>query len=194
MKTSEKCANVLAAFVLAQQRVGVAIKTAENSHLKSRYADLGAVWDAVTDALRENNLAVMQMPVGDSAGRLRLETVLVHTSGEWVSSEIDMPLTKQDPQAYGSAMTYARRYGLAALMGVTQDDEDGERATASANEERALDLVEAMKTCETLAELQEEYLAASRELKGDKNAVAIIVKAKNSLKKELEAKNGSANA
>ncbi len=194
MKTSEKFANVLAAFVLAQQRVGVAIKTAENSHLKSRYADLGAVWDAVTDALRENALAVMQMPVGDSAGRLRLETVLVHTSGEWVSSEIDMPLTKQDPQAYGSAMTYARRYGLAALMGVTQDDEDGERATASANEERALDLVEAMKTCETLAELQEEYLSATRELKGDKNAVAIIVKAKNALKKEMEAKNGSANA
>lgn len=130
MNKSDSIAKLAAAMVKAQTQVGIAIKNAVNPHLKNRYADLGAVWDAIAPAMKEYGLAAVQMPAPSDDGRLHLETMLLHESGEWMSSIMVMPLAKQDPQGYGAALTYARRYALAALMGVTQDDDDGERAVA----------------------------------------------------------------
>lgn len=128
MNKSDSIAKLAAAMVKAQTQVGIAIKNAVNPHLKNRYADLGAVWDAIAPAMKEYGLAAVQMPAPSDDGRLHLETMLLHESGEWMSSIMVMPLAKQDPQGYGAALTYARRYALAALMGVTQDDDDGDRA------------------------------------------------------------------
>lgn len=130
MNKSESIASLAAAMAKAQTQVGIAIKNAVNPHLKNKYADLGAVWDAVSPALKDHGLSVVQLPSPSDDGRLHLETVLLHESGEWLSNVLVMPLAKSDPQGYGAALTYARRYALAALMGVTQDDDDGERATA----------------------------------------------------------------
>lgn len=130
MNKSDSIAKLAMAMTKAQSMVGIAIKNAVNPHLKNRYADLGAVWDAVMPALQANELSVLQLPAPSEDGRLHLETLLMHSSGEWLSSTLVMPLAKADPQGYGGALTYARRYALAALMGVTQDDDDGERATS----------------------------------------------------------------
>lgn len=134
MNKSDSIAKLAMAMVKAQTQVGIAIKNAVNPHLKNKYADLGAVWDAIAPAMKEHGLAAVQMPAPSDDGRLHLETVLLHESGEWLSNVTVMPLAKQDPQGYGAALTYARRYALAALMGVTQDDDDGERAVARRND------------------------------------------------------------
>ena len=104
-------------------------KNATNPHLKNKYADLSSIWEAIREPLAANGLAVVQLPVPGEAGTLRLRTQLLHMSGEWIASEIVMPLAKADPQGYGSALTYARRYALAAMLGVTQEDDDATAAT-----------------------------------------------------------------
>ena len=119
-------AGSLSAFQAACE---AAPKNATNPHLKNKYADQASIWDAIRGPLGQNGLAVIQLPTPGEKGELRLVTKLVHKSGEWVSSEIVMPLQKSDPQGYGSALTYARRYALAAILGVTQDDDDADAAT-----------------------------------------------------------------
>lgn len=118
-------ADALAKF---QGQAEGAKKNAQNPHLKNKYADLGSVWEAVREPLTLYGLSVVQLPMPSEPGTLRLRTQLLHKSGEWLASELVMPLAKADPQGYGSALTYARRYALAALLGVTQEDDDAERA------------------------------------------------------------------
>lgn len=103
-------------------------KNAKNPHLGNKYADLSSIWDAIREPLAANGLAVVQLPLPGERGELRLRTQLMHESGEWLASEIAMPLGKMDPQGYGSALTYARRYALAAMLGVTQEDDDAASA------------------------------------------------------------------
>jgi len=138
MQSSESIATIAGALVKAQKEIGKAGKNAENPHLKSKYANLAEVWETCQEVLPKHGLAVMQLPApaGDNE-TLLLETVLLHESGEWISSMISMPLPKRDPQGYGSALTYARRYGLAAAAGVVQDDDDGHAATPQAGENYA---------------------------------------------------------
>lgn len=128
MYQSESIAGLAASLSLFQASCGEAKKNATNPHLKNKYADLGSVWEAVRGPLGEYNLAVVQLPMPSEPGTLKLRTQLVHSSGEWLASEIVMPLAKADPQGYGSALTYARRYALAAMLGVTQDDDDAASA------------------------------------------------------------------
>lgn len=182
---SETFAKVSAAYVKASGMVEIAIKNAVNPHLKNRYADLGAVIDACSAALKANGLAVMQCPVPGDSARLCMETILIHESGEWISSEIQMPVAKQDAQGYGSALTYARRYSLAAMMGVTQDDEDGARASASETESAALDACAAINEAGNMEELKAAFSAAYKIAGSDKSAQKIVTAAKDKRKKEL---------
>ncbi|WP_019100712.1 ERF family protein [Chromobacterium haemolyticum] len=125
---SESIAMIAPALVQARRDVGVAIKNAVNPHLKNKYADLGAVHDAIDNALDKNDLTPFQTPVASDDAKLHLQTLLIHKSGEYIGGTLVMPMSKQDPQGYGSALTYARRYALAAMLNVTQDDDDGARA------------------------------------------------------------------
>lgn len=125
MQKSETIAELAKALCSAQGELKPAEKGSENPHFKSKYADLTEVWDACRPALTKHGLSVTQLPVAGDTGTLFLETMLLHTSGEWISSMISMPLPQASPQGYGSAMTYARRYGLAAIVGVVQEDDDG---------------------------------------------------------------------
>lgn len=129
MMQSETIAALAEALAKFQAQAEGARKNAQNPHLKNKYADLGSVWEAVREPLTIYGLSVVQLPMPSEAGTLRLRTQLLHKSGEWLASELVMPLAKQDPQGYGSALTYARRYALAALLGVVQEDDDAERAT-----------------------------------------------------------------
>lgn len=185
MNRSESIAKLASAMCKAQTKVGIALKNAVNPHLKNRYADLGAVWDAVSSALQENSLSVLQMPSPSDDGKLHMETVLMHESGEFVSSVMVMPLSKQDPQGYGSALTYARRYALAALMGVTQDDDDGARTVASEKRSEAQEACDRIAECKTMEELQTVFAESYPAVKGNKGAADMVVAAKDAKKKEL---------
>ena len=108
-----------------------AFKDRENTFSKSRYATLNSVMEACKEALISNGIWLVQHPVPVEPGNLGLITKLVHTeSGQWQSSLLTMPLPKADPQGYGSALTYARRYALSAMLGiVAEDDDDGNGAS-----------------------------------------------------------------
>lgn len=130
MEKSEKIGTLAAALVAAQPKIEGATKDKENPAFRgAKYADLASVMDACKDALNEQGITVVQSPQPSDVGKLSLETVLLHKSGEWISGTITMPLAKNDPQGYGSALTYARRYGLAAMVGVCPEDDDGNAAS-----------------------------------------------------------------
>lgn len=116
------------ALVKVQSQIEGAKKDSTNQHFKNKYADLGAVWDACRDALKANGIAVVQ--VGELVeGQWALLTMLVHESGEQVRGYVPLLNTKGDMQGLGSAITYARRYGLAAIIGVCPEDDDGNAAS-----------------------------------------------------------------
>jgi hypothetical protein len=131
MEQSENIADLATALAIAQGQIENALKTRENPHFRSKYADLAGVWDACRDALSSNGLSVIQSPGELVDGRMAMTTQLCHKSGQWVRGSLTIPLGKADAQAYGSATSYARRYALAAFVGVSPADDDGEAATAA---------------------------------------------------------------
>jgi len=129
MNTSETINKIASALLTAQRSITFAVKDSKNPHFKSTYADLGSVIDACKPALNEAGIAFMQMPAPSDPGTIALTTRLIHESGEWIESTATCPLPKNDPQGYGSANTYLRRYALAAAVGLYQDDDDGNAAS-----------------------------------------------------------------
>lgn len=127
MKSSEQIAKLASALAKAQGRFKAAAKDAVNPHFRNRYADLASIWDAIREPLSINGLAVVQ-GAETSAKEALVTTTLLHESGEWIQSTVTIPVVKGDAQGVGSAITYGRRYGLTALVGITQDDDDGETA------------------------------------------------------------------
>lgn len=119
--------NAIKALAKAQTEMGKALKNASNPHLKSKYADLGAVMEACFSALHANGFAVLQPCGGDDRGQY-VETILAHESGHLFTSRVYLVLAKQDMQGVGSAITYARRYGLLGMAGLAPEDDDGEAA------------------------------------------------------------------
>jgi hypothetical protein len=121
--------TIASAFVKAQAAFGPALKTSDNPHFRSKYAGLDACIEAVIDALHANGIALMQRNVPCESG-VSVETILLHTSGETISGGIlHVPASKQDAQGYGSALTYARRYGILTLCGIAPEDDDGNAAS-----------------------------------------------------------------
>jgi hypothetical protein len=127
MNQSESIAALAAALSKAQASITGALKDSANPFFKSKYADLASCWDACRKPLTDNGLAVIQT-IEAGEGRAVLVTTLCHASGEWIKSYCPI-LTKDDsPQALGSAITYSRRYALAAMCGLAQIDDDAEAA------------------------------------------------------------------
>lgn len=121
--------KIAAALVKAQKAFGPALKSSLNPHFKNRYADLSACVEAVIDALNDNGIMLMQ-PCHESANGVIVETLFIHESGETMSAgKLHVPAAKQDPQGYGSALTYARRYSLMAACGIAPEDDDGNAAS-----------------------------------------------------------------
>lgn len=120
--------EITSALVRAQKSFGPATRNAANPHFRSRYADLAACFDAVQPALNENGIAVVQKTIPCENG-VAVETIFLHESGEALScGEFHVPATKSDPQGYGSALTYARRYSLMTACGIAPEDDDGSAA------------------------------------------------------------------
>ncbi len=117
--------KIAAAFVAAKRAFTPAIKSETNSHFKNKYADLAVCLEAVNGALLENGIAVYQETFEAPDG-VCVETVFLHESGETLRmGKLHVPASKHDPQGYGSALTYARRYSLMAATGIAPEDDDG---------------------------------------------------------------------
>ena len=131
MNHSESIAKLATALSIVQGKLTHAKKDSANPFFKSKYADLESVWDACRSLLAENGLAVMQFPGEFVDGTMSLNTILTHSSGEYMSYLMSVPVTKPDAQGAGSALTYMRRYALAAVVGVVQADDDANAAIVS---------------------------------------------------------------
>lgn len=121
--------EISAALAKAQGEMGGAHKSAANPFFKSKYADLESVWDACREPLAKNGLAVIQTVEQTAQGDSVLITTLSHSSGQWFQSVFPLRPVKNDPQGMGSAITYARRFSLSAIVGVYQTDDDGNQAS-----------------------------------------------------------------
>ena len=127
MITSNEINELSAALSKAQGKIVGAVKDSANPFFRSKYADLATCWDACREQLSSNGLSVIQgCEAGD--GFLAVTTRLMHSSGQYVESTLRVHPKDDSPQAYGSAITYARRYALAAMVGLAQVDDDAEAA------------------------------------------------------------------
>lgn len=152
-----------AAFVAAQKEFAPALKTTTNGHFKSKYADLASCIEAVIDALNNHGFAIMQRPIPNDRG-VTVETLFLHESGEEINGgQFHAPAQKQDPQGYGSAATYCRRYGLMAACGIAPEDDDGNAASnkpALNPADIAMEWIAALDKCETLESLKDTFADA----------------------------------
>lgn len=131
MKTSEQIDKIAPALLAAQKEIGNASKDAKNPHFRNSYASLGSVIEAVKEPLNKHGIAIIQT-LSEGKEGLHLSSRLLHTSGQWIEDTAFSPISKNDPQGVGSAVTYLRRYSLAALLCITQEDDDGNAASGGA--------------------------------------------------------------
>lgn len=130
MNRSESIKELATALCKAQAVIVGATKDKDNTAFKgAKYADLASCWDAVRKPLTDNGLTIMQFPRTTEIG-VEVETMLTHTSGEFVSETLTVPLSKRDAHGVGSAVTYGRRFGLCAVVGVSPEDDDGNGAVS----------------------------------------------------------------
>jgi len=197
MKTSESIKELAAALAKAQGSFEHARKDADNPFFKSRYATLASVLDAAKNPLAECGLAVSQV-IDYNEGGIFLETILMHSSGEWISGCYPIKPLKPDPQSLGSAITYSRRQSFSAITGIAADDDDGNSAS-----QVSAPAVNGLKTFKQATDLKQsqpvlttDYFAMLEDSKTDdelkKNFLAIpkeqkaaYVKVKDIKKKEL---------
>lgn len=210
MNKSESIKELATALSKAQGELENASKTSANPFFKSKYADLAEIINTSKDVLAANGLSVIQMPGGDaSAGIVSVETMLCHSSGEWVSNIAIAPLNEKisngksappDAQSVGSAITYLRRYSLAAFLGIAQEDDDansasGKQAPAQEPirphkkpEAPKLDLQSAVNDIMAMGNEEElkECFASYWKIASEKDKVE-LKKAYDFVKKEIEA-------
>ncbi|ARO14408.1 ERF family protein [Ketogulonicigenium robustum] len=186
--TGEKTAvhaNVYAALAAAQAEMGKALKSSSNPHFRSKYADLGAVMDACLPALNSHGIAVFQpaLTIGDDR---YIRTVLAHgESGTTIECDVPLIVSKNDMQGYGSAVTYARRYGLMAMAGIAPEDDDGNAAASAAPKQAsrqaapastgptAMDVAcDSLGKAATMEQLQAVFSGLPISVRGDPRVVA----------------------
>lgn len=193
--------SIAAALANAQLSMGKALKQSTNPHFRQKYADLGNVMDACLPALNEVGIALIQ-PTGEEDGKRYVETIFIHgESGETLSCRVPLIVSKNDMQGYGSAVTYARRYGLMAMAGIAPEDDDGSAAVKAKPDQKpdssrpqtqfdatafVKQSVERIEGCKSLSELQQVW----GEVNGNrsnllKNQIADLEAVKDKRKAEL---------
>ncbi|ATN93782.1 putative recombination protein [Escherichia phage SRT8] len=181
MILSQQSDQILPALFKARGKFVKAKKDKQNTHLKNKYATLDSMMEAVTPALTDNGIMIMQSMLDTSTDTtFHLETMLIHAeSGQFARFFMSMPIAKRDPQGVGSAMTYARRYGLAAALGISQADDDAQLAVKS-----AADWKKDLDECEDFEQLKDVWATAFRQC--DAANKAIVQDHYNKLKAKFE--------
>lgn len=124
--------GIATALAKAQLQMGNAKEKSSNPHFKSKYANLASVMDACMEALNSNGIAVIQPIETETENGLSVTTVFIHgESGESLHNHVPLVVSKNDMQGYGSAITYARRYGLMMMAGLATEDDDGNAAVVA---------------------------------------------------------------
>lgn len=180
--------NIATALVKAQRAFGPALKSSTNPHFRSKYADLSACVEAVIDGLNGAGIALVQRTSEDTTG-VTVETVFIHESGEMLEcGKFHVPASKQDPQGYGSALTYARRYSLMAACGIAPEDDDGNAASKSpkANHSLMQDHLTAISESSNLEELQTRFKEAYKAAGTDKQWLEAVTASKDLMKRNLK--------
>ena len=198
----EDIKGIAAALAAAQSEMGKAAKTANNPHFRKSYADLGSVMDACLEPLNKHGIAVIQ-PTGEDEHGRHVKTILIHgESGGTLQCTVPLIVQKNDMQGYGSAVTYARRYGLMTMAGIAPEDDDGNAATKAAPKRQEEPrrqtetakvatpveihtTIEQINTAETVADLGAYWAEINKHAKhvaGD----AKVIAAKDAKKAELE--------
>lgn len=139
LEASQDIEELISAVSLFQSKAPVIPKNAKNPFFGSKYADLPTIVEEIKPLLAECGLAVLQLPEALDefpVTRIVLRTIVAHVSGQWIESKTELPLSKQDPQGAGSAITYARRYGLCAALGIVADEDDDGNHASSGNKTR----------------------------------------------------------
>lgn len=131
MRMSDTITELAAALSKAQGQIDDATKGSMNPAFRSKYADISAVRAAIREPLAVNDLCITQFPRTVDGG-VEVETMIMHKSGEYISETLKMPLSKHDAQGVGSAITYARRYGIMSMLCLASEDDDGNAAVESA--------------------------------------------------------------
>lgn len=144
MEKSPEINELMKALAIAQGTMGGAIKDASNPFFKSKYADLNAVIEAIKEPFSKNGLAYTQL-VESKDGVHCVTTILGHASGQFISGTVNLKLSKEDMQGLGSAISYARRYGLQAIAGLSAEDDDGEAAVGRTTKDVVAKAVEETK-------------------------------------------------
>lgn len=140
MNMSDDIAELATALSIAQGQIDDASKGSINPHFRSKYADLAAVRSVIREPLAVNGLSIIQTPKTVQGG-VEVTTLLLHKSGQWISSSLFMPSGKMDAHGLGSAISYARRYSIMSILSLAADDDDGNAAV-----ERPPQQVPAQKT------------------------------------------------
>lgn len=185
--------SLYAALAAAQSEMGRALKDSANPHFKSKYADLASVMDACMPALTKNGIAVLQ-PAYDEGGERYVKTIFVHgETGETAECRVPLIVSKNDMQGYGSAVTYARRYGLMGMAGIAPEDDDGNAAAKAPprNDEAhvvplvSIEAINIAKASLSNAETLEQLRAVFTELPREVQSSAEVIKAKDKRKADL---------
>ncbi len=191
MNKSDSIAALAAALAKAQGSMKGAVKDSANPFFKSKYADLASVVEAIRAAFSANGLSYIQTVEPSDKDEVRVETTIMHSSGEWISCGVlSLPVSKADAQGYGSALTYARRYSLSAAVGVAPEDDDGNAASAAKPKaiwDSTKDVFELLNA-ETLEDLQTVFKTVYKaaQTAQDTMAMATLTAAKNKRKEVLQ--------
>lgn len=132
-KTSNELKDLFSALSKAQSNIENATKNSINPHFGSKYANLAEVLNVIREPLSSNGLCILQT-VDEIDGKIYLLTTLAHTSGQYIISRMPLLITKNDCQGLGSALTYSRRYSIAAICGIAQEDDDGNSSSINSHE------------------------------------------------------------
>lgn len=156
MEMSQEINEIAKALHKAQSEMKGAKKSKDNPFFKSKYADLKDIIKVSKEALDNNGLSYSQHPISEE-NKCGVETILLHVSGQWMKSKLLLACSKQDPQAYGSAITYARRYSLQAVLGIPSEDDDGNSATHNISTKKDFLDHYNVSTCDCGEELKNGY-------------------------------------
>ena len=177
--------NIASALVKAKKAFNPALKDKTNPAYRSKYADLSACIEAVEVGLLDNGIFMYQRTFEDATG-VTVETVFIHESGEQLEcGKLHVPAAKQDPQGYGSALTYARRYSLMAACGIAPEDDDGNAASKPAPSNKGLsesiiaDHITAINDARNGKELKDAYAKAEESAANDSKALERFIQAFN---------------
>ena len=130
MNQSDQLDQLAPALAAAQASLHAAKKDKENPHFRSQYATLQSIWDAAREVLAPNGLSVIQTFEKTDGRLMDIRTTLLHKSGQWIAGVLSLAPQQANPQGIGSAITYGRRYALAAILGIVADeDDDGNQAS-----------------------------------------------------------------